>query len=359
MTGFFTYIDPIFYYYFSLRSGFRGVSSTESAAIGGAAHLVNFRGGDTVAANVLLAYYYNSDPRVEGQEIGGYSVAASEHSTMTSWGPEAEYEAFKNMLLTWPTGPVACVSDSYNIWKACGVLRTKNGVPVTAHEEGSEWDFDTEEWGTGWASPELKALIMGRDAATGGRLIVRPDSGHPETVDLRILDILGDERSFGHTVNSKGFKVLPDQIRIIQGDGIDYLSIKKILDYLAANGWCVHSSLSLSRLLLLLSLQSTCTMHSLTYPPPPPPHTQHQLQVRGEHQLRLRRRPPAEDESRYTEVRVQVRCDHPRSGRSGPRGRGAEEPDLGQRQEVQGGAALRAQGEEPRPCRQGVARECW
>ena len=272
MTGFFTYIDPIFYY-FSLRSGFRGVSSTESAAIGGAAHLVNFRGGDTVAANVLLAYYYNSDPRVEGQEIGGYSVAASEHSTMTSWGPEAEYEAFKNMLLTWPTGPIACVSDSYNIWKACGVLRTKNGVPVTAHEEGSEWDFDTEEWGTGWASPELKALIMGRDAATGGRLIVRPDSGHPETVDLRILDILGDERSFGHTVNSKGFKVLPDQIRIIQGDGIDYLSIKKILDYLAANGWCVHSSLSLSSSPSPLAAKHVYDALAHVPLPPSPTHT--------------------------------------------------------------------------------------
>ena len=224
--------NPLSWMFMLNDFGFRGVSSVESASIGGAAHLVNFRGGDTVAANVLLAYYYGADPRVEGQQIGGYSVAASEHSTMTSWGPEHEYEAFENMLLTWPTGPVACVSDSYNIWKACGVYRTKDGVAVSAHEEGSEWDFDTEVWGTGWASPKLKSLIMGRDAATGGRLVVRPDSGHPETVDLRILEILGDERSFGHTVNSKGFKVLPDQIRILQGDGIDYLSIAKILKFL-------------------------------------------------------------------------------------------------------------------------------
>jgi nicotinamide phosphoribosyltransferase len=58
---------------------------------------------------------------------------------------------------------------------------------------------------------------------------------------LRILEILGDERSFGHTVNSKGFKVLPDQIRIIQGDGIDYQSIAKILEYLKQHGWSAEN----------------------------------------------------------------------------------------------------------------------
>ena len=38
--------------------GYRGVSSVESAAIGGAAHLVNFWGTDTVAAMLCLKYYY-------------------------------------------------------------------------------------------------------------------------------------------------------------------------------------------------------------------------------------------------------------------------------------------------------------
>merc|ERR1719446_862250 len=39
-------------------SGYRGVSSVESAAIGGAAHLVNFWGTDTMAALQCLKYYY-------------------------------------------------------------------------------------------------------------------------------------------------------------------------------------------------------------------------------------------------------------------------------------------------------------
>merc|ERR1719182_466616 len=39
--------------------GFRGVSSTESAAIGGCAYLVNFLGTDTMAALMCAKKYYN------------------------------------------------------------------------------------------------------------------------------------------------------------------------------------------------------------------------------------------------------------------------------------------------------------
>lgn len=35
---------------------------------------------------------------------------------------------------------------------------------------------------------------------------------------------------FGFTVNSKGYKVLPPQIRVIQGDGINFESTKQIID---------------------------------------------------------------------------------------------------------------------------------
>merc|ERR1712151_1393474 len=118
--------------------GFRGVSSVESAALGGAAHLVNFRGTDTLAALMMVNDCY-------GSECAGFSIPASEHSTITSWGKEREVMAFKNMLEQYPTGLVACVSDSYNIYDACEKL-----------------------WGD-----KLKAEIENRD----GTLIVRPDSG--------------------------------------------------------------------------------------------------------------------------------------------------------------------------------------
>merc|ERR1719384_318569 len=71
--------------------GFRGVSSVESAAIGGCAHLVNFLGTDTMAALACAKECYS-------EEAAGFSIPASEHSTITSWGREKEKEAMSNML---------------------------------------------------------------------------------------------------------------------------------------------------------------------------------------------------------------------------------------------------------------------
>ncbi len=109
--------------------GFRGVSSRESAAIGGAAHLFNFLGTDNLAAIELLQQYYGAD-------MPGVSIPASEHSTMTAWGKEHEVDAFENMLNNVPEGIVACVSDSYDIYNAVrnlwgGKLREKVPSPYS------------------------------------------------------------------------------------------------------------------------------------------------------------------------------------------------------------------------------------
>ena len=92
--------------------GYRGVSSPETAAIGGSAHLVNFFGTDTAAGLELIDEYY-------GNPMAGFSIPAAEHSTITSWLKENELEAYKNMLEQYPTGLIAVVSDSYDIYNAC------------------------------------------------------------------------------------------------------------------------------------------------------------------------------------------------------------------------------------------------
>lgn len=176
--------------------GFRGVSSVESAGIGGAAHLINFKGTDTIAALEVVKKYY-------GERMAGFSIPASEHSTITSWGRENELEAYRNMLEAYPAGLVACVSDSYDIYSACRDL-----------------------WGD-----KLRADILGRD----GCLVVRPDSGVPHEVVPKILSILG--QAFPTTVNSKGYRVLDPHIRIIQGDGVDLESLEKIIGAMTAAGW--------------------------------------------------------------------------------------------------------------------------
>jgi nicotinamide phosphoribosyltransferase len=176
--------------------GARGASSGETAILGGMAHLVNFWGTDTAEALVGVMEYYNTD------EVVGFSIPASEHSTITSWGRENEVKAFENMIdkFAGPGKLYGCVSDSFNLWEACREL-----------------------WGT-----KLKDKIM----IAGGTVVVRPDSGDPLTVPIEVIKILMDK--FGYTVNSKGFKVLHPSVRVIQGDGINETSLPIILDNLIA-----------------------------------------------------------------------------------------------------------------------------
>lgn len=176
--------------------GFRGVSSVETAAIGSVAHLVNFQGTDTLAGIVLAREYYD-------EPMAGFSIPAAEHSTMTSWGRSREVDAYRNMLVQFPAGLVAVVSDSYDIFHACG-----------------------EIWGK-----ELRADVLKRD----GTLVVRPDSGDPATVVVKVLEILGD--AFGTLTNAKGFKVLDPHVRVIQGDGINRDSMGAILEDVTQAGW--------------------------------------------------------------------------------------------------------------------------
>lgn len=169
--------------------GARGVSSEESAGLGGMAHLVNFMGTDTVSALLYARKYYKAD-------MAGFSIPAMEHSTVTSWGKPNEAEAFRNMLKTYgkPGALVAFVSDSYDIYNACEKI-----------------------WGETLKDEVLKS---------GAIVVVRPDSGNPSSVVVKCLQLL--EKNFGSVKNAKGYKVL-NNVRVIQGDGIDHHNIKSIL----------------------------------------------------------------------------------------------------------------------------------
>ena len=177
--------------------GARGVSSLESAGIGGAAHLVNFMGTDTISGILFAREYYNAG-------IAGFSIPAMEHSTVTSWGREGEVDAYRNMLNQYakPGAILAVVSDSYDIYNAAEKL-----------------------WGE-----ELRQQVID----SGATVVIRPDSGDPVEVNRKLIEILGSK--FGYTTNSKGFKVL-NNVRLIQGDGINELTVRSILGAFMANGW--------------------------------------------------------------------------------------------------------------------------
>ena len=183
--------------------GARGVSSAESAALGGLAHLVNFMGTDTLEGIVAARRYYGAT------EMPGFSIPAAEHSTMTSWGRDREEAAYANMLDQFEGEGriVAVVSDSYDLDRAVA-----------------------EIWGG-----SLKDKVLNR----AGTLVVRPDSGDPVETPVRTLKALWDK--FGGSVNSKGYRVLDPHVRVIQGDGMNIDSIATLVDRVIAEGFAIDN----------------------------------------------------------------------------------------------------------------------
>lgn len=177
--------------------GARGATSEEATAIGGLAHLVNFMGTDNFSALIAARRYYKAD-------MAGFSIPAAEHSTITSWGREGEVAAYANMLEQFGGKDklVAVVSDSYDFWNAIDNI-----------------------WGG-----ELKDQVL----AMGGTLVVRPDSGEPTEIVPEAIERL--MAKFGYTTNSKGYKVLPTCMRLIQGDGVCAAAIEEILAEMERRG---------------------------------------------------------------------------------------------------------------------------
>jgi len=178
--------------------GARGVSSKESAGIGGMAHLIYFQGTDTITGALYAKEYYNET------NMTGFSISASEHSTMTSWGKDKEVDAFRNMLKNFGQDDAvfACVSDSYDIEHAIKEL---------------------------WGKQLYKEIL--EFGSRRGRLVIRPDSGDPITTPVNVIEWL--MQIFGYEMNSKGYRVLPPFLRVIQGDGINLTSMGEILELMA------------------------------------------------------------------------------------------------------------------------------
>ncbi len=154
-------------------------------------------GSDTISGVLYAREFYNAG-------IAGFSIPAAEHSTITSWGRDNEVKAYENMVAQFakPGSIVAVVSDSYDIYNAASKL-----------------------WGE-----ELRQKVID----SGATVVIRPDSGDPLTVNQRLIEILGEK--FGYTTNGKGFKIL-NNVRLIQGDGVNELTIRSILGGFMAMGW--------------------------------------------------------------------------------------------------------------------------
>lgn len=151
---------------------FRGMVGRHAAAMSGFGHLCSFAGTDTIPAILFAEKYYNAN--VE-KELVGASVAATEHSTTTSYIMslveekgitkfEAELEYVRYLMSVVPTGILSHVSDSFDFWKFVG-----EGLPL------------------------LKEDILARQ----DKLVIRPDSGNVVDVicgiELNTVDYDGDD----------------------------------------------------------------------------------------------------------------------------------------------------------------------
>lgn len=184
--------------------GGRGVSSEESAGLGGSAHLYNFIGTDTVEALIFTQELFDESESF----MPGFSIPAREHSTTTCYGRDGEMQAYLNSITQFGKGIYACVMDSYDYENA-----------IKAISEGEIKDYIIEQ---------------------GGTFVARPDSGNMVDNIMFALREFGER--FGYTVNSKGYKVLHPSVRIIQGDEINsHEDIRRVLSWMEANKWSAEN----------------------------------------------------------------------------------------------------------------------
>ncbi|XP_077485870.1 nicotinamide phosphoribosyltransferase-like [Amblyomma americanum] len=254
--------------------GFGGASSVESAALGGAAHLVNFLSTDNIAGVQLVHRYY-------GHPMAGYSYPSTDHSTMTAWGPAGQYVACRQAMHAFPSGPASVASDAYHVANCCEHV-----------------------WGQ-----DLRHLVEARAELHGGMLIVRLQSGDPPEIAVearlsplsysenmgvhsariscsgsqgkccrmtaasggngsryakklytvhtccfsateifrrcllcsKVLETLG--RHYSVAVNSLGFRELPPYVRLMHSDGVTLEMAEAVLANAKAHRWSAHNVL--------------------------------------------------------------------------------------------------------------------
>jgi len=190
---------------------FRGMSNRYDAASSGAAHLLFFKGTDSVVSIDFLEDYYGAD---SDKELIGCSVPATEHSVMCMGSKESELDTFRRLVTEiYPSGIVSIVSDTWDLWKVLDKY-----------------------------APALKSEIEARE----GKVVFRPDSGNPVDIICGNATQYGRAKDgclellwkhFGGTVNEKGYRVLNPKVGLIYGDSITLERAEAILELMEEMGF--------------------------------------------------------------------------------------------------------------------------
>lgn len=151
----------------------RGMMSPDAAVAMSAGHLTSFTGTATIPAIAWLESYYNCDCT---KETIGKGVPSTEHSVMSSYGKDGEFECYRHLIEDiFPNGLLSIVSDTYDYWNVL-----TNFIP------------------------KLKESILKRD----GKIIIRGDSGDP--IDI----ICGEEMFyFNDNITEENFKKYTEKFK--------------------------------------------------------------------------------------------------------------------------------------------------
>jgi nicotinamide phosphoribosyltransferase len=270
----------------------RGMTSPESAMKASAGHLTSFTGTATIPSIVWLEQYYNCDSR---KEVVGKGVPSTEHSVMSSYGREGEFECYRHLIEdVFKTGPLSMVSDTYDYWYVitnylprlkesilnrdgkiiirgdsgdpvdiiCGELKASDYMVVDGLTEVgikdyfkryAEEHYDFGGAHTSWYKVRIADKLyevtcehvwVDDEEENGGMYIPAV-----EYVDVKEIEITPAMKGtvellwdiFGGTVNSKGYKVLDPHIGAIYGDSITLDRIRAIYARLEEKGFAVNN----------------------------------------------------------------------------------------------------------------------
>ncbi|MBD0862925.1 nicotinate phosphoribosyltransferase [Gordonia sp. zg691] len=176
--------------------GPRAATSNESAVLGDLGHLVNFDQSEVMAGYLAADEYYGEANPPRG------ATAYLDHSVTTTRGAANEADTFRMMLADTDSGLAGLLTDT----------------------------FDHENAVRNIIGKELREEIL----AYPGMVAVRVDSGNQVLTPVETTEALLE--AFGATVNSKGFKVLPPNVRVVQGDGLDIEQHRQIYEELEKRG---------------------------------------------------------------------------------------------------------------------------
>ncbi|MFR2888758.1 MAG: nicotinate phosphoribosyltransferase [Clostridium butyricum] len=272
----------------------RGMTSTESAIVNGACHLLSFSSTATIPSIPFLQHYYNGDLK----EIGR-GTPSLEHSVVCSYGDslEQEFECYRHIIEdVYPNGVISMVSDSYDYWNVLTdmlprlkssilsrdgkiVIRPDSGVPADiicgtktvydldlqnkeeyklyfADKTYNKWkngkiDYDDSQDYYYEANDKVYKLtnFVPKYVSTGGYNIVDEIFSDCTLIEEYTKEFTVEEKGsievlgevFGYTINSKGYKVLNPKIGLIYGDGITLERCQDICKRLLVQGWATNN----------------------------------------------------------------------------------------------------------------------